>query len=96
MTPDVIDVRVLRPYVIEVTFADGVRGSVDVAPELYGPVFEPLRDPAYFQQATVDAEVGTVVWPNGADLSPESLYEAVSAVPSHPARRTDPGRATRL
>ena len=82
MTPDVVGVRVLRPYVIEVTFADGVRGCVDIAPELHGPVFEPLRDPTFFERAGVDVEVGTVVWPNGADLSPEFLYSAASSGPS--------------
>ena len=85
MTPDVIGVRVLRPYVIEVTFSDGVRGAVDVAPELHGPVFEPLRDPTYFEQVRVDAEVGTVVWPNGADLSPEFLYVAASSTSPRPS-----------
>lgn len=66
-------VRVLKPYVLEVTFADGERRVVDVEPELFGPVFEPLRDPAFFARACVDAELGTVVWPNGADLAPEFL-----------------------
>lgn len=79
MTPDVIEVRVLRPYLIEVTFADGLSGCVDVGPEMYGPVFEPLHDPDYFEQARVDAEIGTVVWPNGADLSPEFLYAAAAS-----------------
>jgi hypothetical protein len=69
-------VQVVRPYVIEVTFTDGVRGCVDVEPYLHGEVFSPLRDPARFAEATVDPEAGTVVWPNGADLSPEFLYAA--------------------
>jgi len=95
MTPDVISVRVPRPYVLDLTFADGLRGCADVASELYGPVFEQLRDPAYFAQARVDPEVGTVVWPNGADLSPEFLYEAAAAVTSPPSP-ADPGRAPRI
>jgi hypothetical protein len=44
-------------------------------PELWGEVFEPLKDPEYFAKAFVDEELGTVCWPNGADLSPEWLYE---------------------
>ena len=92
MTPDVIDVRVLRPYLIEVTFADGLRGCVDVAPELYGPVFEPLHDPAYFEQARVDSEIGTVVWPNGADLSPEFLYAAASSAAAPPSPAESRGK----
>ena len=70
----VTKVRVLRSYTLELTFSDGTRRAVDLEGELYGEVFEPLRDPALFAQAVVDAELGTVVWPNGADFSPEFLY----------------------
>lgn len=70
----VVAVKVLRSYVIEVTFDDGFRRVVDLEPELWGTVFEPLRDPVLFARATVDEELGTVVWPNGADISPEFLY----------------------
>ncbi len=70
----VVAVKVLRGYMIEVTFDDGFRRVVDMEPELSGTVFEPLRDPALFAQASVDEELGTVVWPNGADVSPEFLY----------------------
>lgn len=73
--PVVVAVKVVRPYVLEVTFGDGTRRQVNVEPLLYGEMFEPLRDPALFGQASVDPELGTVVWPNGADLSPEFLYE---------------------
>jgi hypothetical protein len=62
--------------VVEVTFSDDVRRRIDLEPELWGDVFLPLRDPAVFAQATVDAQAGTVVWPNGADLAPEFLYSA--------------------
>ena len=61
-------------YRLEVRFNDGVRKTVDLAPLLTGPVFEPLRDPKYFARVVVDAQAGTVVWPNGADLAPEALY----------------------
>jgi hypothetical protein len=70
----VTEAQVLRPYVLELTFTDGTRGEVDEEPELYGEVFEPLRDPAFFAQGTLDPVIGTVVWPNGADSSPEFLY----------------------
>lgn len=43
----------------------------------FSGVFEPLRDPAYFAQVTVDPELGTVVWPNGADLDPMVLHAAL-------------------
>ena len=70
----VVAVRVVEPYVIEVTFDDGIRRRVDLEPLLHKPVFAPLRDPAFFAKVTVDPELGTVVWPNGADLAPELLY----------------------
>jgi len=70
----VTGVQVVAPYLLEVTFADGARRRVNAEPLLYGPMFEPLRDPARFAEATVDPVLGTVVWPNGADLSPEFLY----------------------
>jgi hypothetical protein len=55
-------------------FNDGQRKLVDVRPLLEGPVFEPLRDAAYFSQVRLDPVCGTVVWPNGADLAPEALH----------------------
>jgi len=69
-----VGVRVVGRYVIEVTFDDGHVRRTDIEPLLWGKVFEPLRDPAYFALVTVDEELGTVVWPNGADLAPEFLY----------------------
>ena len=72
----VMDARVLTGYRIELTFSDGVRGAVDLAPRVVdrGGVFGPLEDPEFFRQVTVDRELGTVVWPNGADFCPDLLY----------------------
>jgi hypothetical protein len=75
----VVGVKVIQPYVLEVTFANGLWNRVDVEPLLYGEMFEPLRDFARFSEVAVDAELGTIVWPNGADLSPEFLYAAGAA-----------------
>jgi hypothetical protein len=76
--PRVTQVSVLPPYGLRLTFADGVQRDVDLADELWGPVFEPLRDPDFFAQVTVDH--GTVVWPNGVDLDPVVLHgDALSA-----------------
>jgi hypothetical protein len=72
--PVVTAVRVLKPYVLDVTFDDGVCRRVDVAGLLRGEVFAPLRDVELFAQASVDPVWHTVVWPNGADLAPEFLY----------------------
>jgi Protein of unknown function (DUF2442) len=72
---DVVDVQVLTRYVLKLTFSNGEVGVVDVEDLLFGPAFEPLRsDYATFMSVRVDPELGTVVWPNGADLSPEMLY----------------------
>lgn len=59
-------------YRIHVTFNDGKSGTIDFTPWLEGPVFEPLKDPEYFQRFFLDG--GTVAWPNGADVAPETLY----------------------
>jgi hypothetical protein len=69
-----IAVTVKRPYVIEVTFNDGVRREIDIEPLMWGSAFEPLRDPELFAQASVTPTLGSVFWPTGADLAPEFLY----------------------
>ncbi len=74
-------VKGVRPdagYRLWVEFEDGLAGSVDMSPDLYGPVFEPLRDVRVFEQVFVD-EFGVVCWPNGADLAPEVLYDEIAA-----------------
>jgi Protein of unknown function (DUF2442) len=71
-------VEVLDGHRVRLAFEDGSVGDVDLTHLLSrGPVFEPLRDPAYFRQVRVDPEGGTIVWPNGADVAPETLYAAV-------------------
>lgn len=67
-------VTVIPPYVIEVTFRGGTRRRIDMEPELWGEVFEPLLDPSVLAQAAVDPIFGSVSWPTGADLAPEFLY----------------------
>jgi hypothetical protein len=69
------EARVCGPHSLKLTFSDGSIKQVDVRPLLDGPIFEPLRDPAYFARVSLDADCGTVVWPNGADFAPEALHE---------------------
>jgi hypothetical protein len=75
LTPDITAVSVVRHGALRLTFADGLAGDVDVLARMQGPVFDDARWPAGFAQATVDAETGTVVWPGGADLAPDTLYQ---------------------
>ena len=72
--PVVTEVKVIPPYTLEVHFRDGFCRQVDMTDELWGEVFEPLKDPEFFASAFVDKS-GTVAWPNGADIAPEWLYE---------------------
>lgn len=82
MLKDVVSVEPLPQHRLRVRFDDGAEGIVDVARmvELTG-VFEPLRDPAFFAQAKVNAELGTVCWPNDADLDSDVLYAKVTGQP---------------
>jgi len=75
--PDVIEVRYVRDYTVWIKFDDGVQGDVDISRSFKGPVFDPLRELAFFKQVRVNADLGTIVWPNGADVAPETLYERV-------------------
>lgn len=62
-------------HTVHVRFEDGLAGEVDLSYLLdYGGVFEPLRDLDYFRQLRADSEAGTIVWPNQADIAPETLY----------------------
>lgn len=73
----VTEARYVRDYVVWVRFSDGVEGEVDLANELDGPVFEPLRDRSFFRLVRLDPELHTIVWPNGADVAPEFLRTRV-------------------
>lgn len=61
---------------VRLGFADGSQGDVDLAGYLWGPVFDPLlQDHRLFEAVRVDPELGTIVWPNGADMDPAVLYQ---------------------
>jgi hypothetical protein len=88
--PSVIRAEYRGGFRIHLTFNDLSERTVDFRPWLEGPVFEALKDPAYFREFFVDG--GTVVWPNGADIAPETLYEAANSVRTRGRR---PERALR-
>jgi hypothetical protein len=81
-------VELVGPHSLSLRFNDGASRRVDLLPELEGPVFEPLRDPAYFSRVVLDPVAGTVVWPNGADFAPEFLHELPEEKIARPSRKS--------
>ena len=67
--------RVVGDYVLAVEFDDGTEQVIDFRPVLAGELFGPLRDPSVFDQVSIDPEVHTLVWPNGADVDPATLHD---------------------
>lgn len=72
-----VEATYLRGYVIRLKFNDGLEGDVDLKDEMHGRMFEPLRDVETIRRFRLDPELHTLVWPNGADFSPEFLHEKV-------------------
>ncbi len=79
----VTGVRVLDGYRLELTFTDGFRGQVDLAPRILGRggLYHALEAPEFFQQVQVNAELGTIFWPNGVDLCPDLLRSWAGGAP---------------
>jgi hypothetical protein len=82
MHPRIVAATPRHGYLVDLSFADGSRGSVDLSSWIVGSegVFAALRDPVVFAQVAVDPAAGTIVWPNGADLDPDVLYELAHGV----------------
>ena len=75
--PRLVHAEYVQDYILRLRFADGAESEIDLAVELHGEVFEPLREKAYFAQVTLHPELRTVVWPNGTDFAPEFLRSAL-------------------
>jgi hypothetical protein len=71
----VVDACYLGAYKLNIRFENDEVRMVDLSAHLDGPILEPLADIAFFRRVTVDHDIDTVVWPNGADFSPDFLYE---------------------
>jgi hypothetical protein len=67
-------VEVVGDHRLRLAFEDGAEGEIDLSSWRWRGVFEPLEDPEYFGQVSLDEELGTIVWPNGADIAPETLH----------------------
>ena len=70
----VTNAKYIEAYKVEVSFNNGRKGIADLIDAIKGPVFEPLINTSEFSSFTVDKELETIVWPNGADLAPEYIY----------------------
>ena len=78
MLVDIVHVEAREPYRLHLRFADGMAGDVDLERLIrFVGVFAPLRAHDVFAAVKVDPGLGTIVWPNGADLDPAVLYAAV-------------------
>ncbi len=66
--------KVIRPYLLDLTYNDGSTKRVDLEQVLYGALFGPLRNQELFAQVRLNSEIETIEWPNGADFHPETLY----------------------
>ena len=77
LTPRIAEANYAGDYRIWLRFADGVEGEIDLEPELWGEMFEPLKDKALFAQFQLYPERSTIFWPNEADRAPEFLYDKV-------------------
>ena len=72
------EAKYLGDYKIQLRFNDGAEGVVDLSDCLDGEVFKLLKDTEEFSAFKVDPDIETIVWPNGADMAPEFLYERMT------------------
>jgi hypothetical protein len=70
----------VHDYTIEFTFADGLRREIDIKPFIRGPIWEGWDSPAAFRRFQVEG--GTITWPGGPDIAPETLYYDLGPVPT--------------
>ena len=77
VTREIIEVKIVKNYTVELVFDDFERGTVDLRKFLGKGIFKGLLDKKKFHQMKVDAELGTICWPNGADIAPDRLYSEV-------------------
>ena len=74
---EIIEARIIKDYTVELVFDDFARGTVDLRRFLGKGIFRDLLDKKKFREMKVDAELGTICWPNGADIAPDRLYSEI-------------------
>ena len=74
------EAKYIKDYIIWIRFNNGAEGEINLSSELYGEVFEPLKNIDLFKQFKVDPEIETIVWENGADFAPEFLYNNMKVI----------------
>ncbi len=91
--PEINRAKRVSGFIVAMRFNDGTEKHVDISQWFKGPVFKPLKDPKFFAKFFVEG--GTLAWPNGVDIAPEALYDAVD-VRTQPQDKTKPAsRKTR-
>jgi len=78
-TPKLNKIQYEKNYTYYIQFENKLSREVDFKPFLWGKAFEELKEQSYFKKATIDDITGTISWPNGVDIAPETLYEKISA-----------------
>ena len=79
MLYDIVEVKVVKNYILYVRFEDGTSGEIDISKIVpFEGVFSKLKDPSYFKTVRVDKDLGTIVWESGADIAPDYLYSIIS------------------
>ena len=77
---DIVEVKVVKNYILYIRFENGISGEIDVSKIIpFEGVFSELKEPSYFATVRVDKDLGTIVWESGADLAPDYLYAILSS-----------------
>jgi len=82
----IVSLEIISDGILDLKFDCGASRQVDLTPIMFGSLFGELKNPDFFKQVSLDPEVGTICWPNGADFDPDTLFrwdEHVQSLSSH-------------